>query len=209
MNVIKSVFVSRLAWLSIIISAFHIPPDLIFYGVAKMVYVKAKSKGLDVLAYMTRNTETELPTALTAMFQYMEEITFSALFVFIFLFYSSLALRKRKEWARKTFIVYMIMGLGVNLGFYYIFKQYLPEMESSGSEKIYEKLSYSKEEFLGIKQLMINGMLGFWSLVYAWVAFKLSSQKIREEFMVDNDKTESEIHTPGKISRIIKNMRQI
>lgn len=160
----KSVFVTVFAWIFIVISGMQtcisIPMNIM---VNMMFPFDQMEKNMD---------DPKLQDFITPLHKFMFahfRLLFFLMFILVAItFIASICLLKRKNWARKFFIGFMIFGLAsnlVNLPFQFEMFSKMPVQGFAGPMAV-------------ITLIMVIGF----SILYIWIIKKLMSEDIRKEF---------------------------
>jgi hypothetical protein len=169
--VVKSTFVTVFAWLMIIFNGFGLFMSIIQNIIFAFLF---KSHEFNTLS----DEMGDIPEGLPAFFFNHIQLLIPLFGVFIlFAFISSIALLKRKEWARKAFL--FLLGFGIlyiiaGTVFQFIFMRSI----FSGIE-LPSEFNFISLFFIII---MIIFSLGF-IILFGWLFRKLSADKIKEEFI--------------------------
>jgi len=172
----RSTFVTVVAWLFIITAGFATFISLL------------QNITLHFLFPMEKMQETmygqpqgaDLPPMATFMFEYMEVLFGLMLLLTSLTLAAAIGLLLRKNWARITFVILMILGVVWNLGSLaaqQLFFRSMPVAE------------HAPADFVRHTQGMMNVMNAFslllallLCLLFGWIAWKLTRPEIRAEF---------------------------
>ena len=170
----RSTFVTVTAWIFIALS-----------GLAVLISILQNI----IFAFIASNSEFQqafeqqenVPEFMRFFLDNIQLILFVSLLLIILLLASSIGLLVRKNWARKTFIVYMfILGVYMIVGSalqQYWMAEMMPAFDDQnappqGFQDIFEAMQYII--------LIFNVGLG---VVFCWIGWKLMKPAIKEEFV--------------------------
>lgn len=164
----SNTFVDVLAWIAIIFSGFalfvSVLQNLMLYTVLQEGFPWPH--------------EAELPLALQFFFQHIHVYFASILVCLLVTFVSSVGLLKRKEWARKSFV--FMMGVGI---LYVVAATALQYIVASTIPAFSMGMSNAEATIV----LVIRVGTGVFALgigvLFAWIIKKLRSSEIKSEFI--------------------------
>jgi len=171
----KSTFLNVLAWIFIVLGGFAT-----FMGLLQniMIHMMFPKEQMSQLTQQAEHTE-QIPFFAELMFNHFDFFFLFFLLVSAASFIAAIALLKRKNWARITFIVLMAIGIAWNLfGLVLQFTMFsaIPEFPAGQAPP---------PEFQNMMQVMkvatVIMVIAFSSL-FAFIIMKLSSKKIKAEF---------------------------
>jgi len=160
----KSLFVTVLAWIFIVMSGMQtcmsIPMNIMVNIVSPF----------DMMEKDLNNPQMNenIPAIPRFMFMHFRLIFFAMLVFVSITFISSICLLKRKDWARKFFIGFMMLGIASNL-------------LSLGLQLWMFSLSGANAMMLPMLAFTLILVTGF-TVLYVWIIKKLMSDEIRKEF---------------------------
>jgi hypothetical protein len=169
----RSTFVSVLAWIFIIGAGFGS-----VIGIMQIIMVSTMFSG-DELSSMP----ADAPAFAKIMQQYFHLFVYGFFAITLFTFISSIALLKRKNWARLAFVVILAFGVIWQIGSlflqFYIFSDF-PEMPNQEHFEEFERMHNMMRWFTAVIAIGISGL-------FIWIIKKLTSQPIINEFIHDNN----------------------
>jgi len=164
----RSTFVSVLAWIFIIGAGFGS-----IIGIMQVIMVSTMFSGKE-FSTMPENA----PAFAKFMQQYFHLLVYGFFAVTLFTFISSIALLKRKNWARLAFVVILAFGVlwqvGTLLLQFYMFSE-LPEMPAHEGFENFERMHTMMRWFTAVIAIGISGL-------FIWIINKLTTQPIISEF---------------------------
>ena len=164
----KSTFVTVLAWIFIVLSGYGL-----VIGVFQNILVNT--------AFPIEMFEQNLPKDNSIkgfpffFFEHFRLFILAISFIQLFQFITSIALLKRKEWARVTFIAFLSIGILFMVGgtiFYQIFLNNFNEL----GDPMFTNFA------LGFRVFSVVLTLLFCAL-FTWIIARLSSSTIKDEFI--------------------------
>jgi hypothetical protein len=168
----RSTFVTVLAWIFIVGAGFAS-----FVSVTQVIIVSTMFSGEEF-----RSTPDDAPATAEFMLQYFHLFIYGFFALTLFTFVSSIALLKRKNWARLAFIVILAFGILWQVGGlvmqFVIFSDMPTPPEGEGGEGL-DRMSNIILWFSFAFAIGISGL-------FAWIIKKLASQKIVAEFTLNN-----------------------
>jgi magnesium-transporting ATPase (P-type) len=169
----RSTFVTVLAWIFIVMAGIgtfiSILQNIMLY---KMFPREEMNK-----AMQQPDLVDQMPTFAQFMFSHIELFFLAFLIVVTVTFISAIALLKRKNWARIVFIV--IMSLGIMWNIFGVIMQYI--MFSSLPTEIIPPPEF--ESMMTIMKIASLIMATAFCVLFGWIIKKLSSAKIKAEFV--------------------------
>jgi O-antigen/teichoic acid export membrane protein len=170
----RSDFVTVLAWISIILSGFFafmmLFQSILFNSVLK-------NGDFDRAMSQTQNAQNinEYHQVIMSSMQYV----FILIAVFsIFVLITSIALLKRKNWARVTFIVFLTLGIVWNVLGLVLQPLLMPDMTDIQGQEGMAQMN----EMMNVMQIGTMIFVVAFTILYAWIIKKLVSKPIKEEF---------------------------
>ena len=170
----RSTFVTVLAWIFIIGSGFG---SLI--SIMQVVMVSTMFSGEEFNSF-----PDDAPAMARLMSQYFHLFIYAFCAVILSTFVSSIALLKRKNWARLAFIVILALGILWQVGglvMQFAFFSEVPTQQDSPGFEDFERMSNI------IKWFSFAMAIGL-SVLFAWVIKKLVSQQIVAEFTLNKQR---------------------
>lgn len=174
----RSSFVTALAWVFIVLSGFA---TLIAIAQNVMINTMLPVDQMEA-AIHSAEAQQNMPPVAAFMTSHFRLFFGAFLALSAVTLISSIALLKRKNWARLVFISLMGLGIIWNLGGLFL------------QQAIFSSISppaTAPPEFLDQFQSMAQTMMIFsaimaivFSVLFAWIIKRLASQKVREEFEV-------------------------
>lgn len=171
----RSVFVDIVSWIFIILTGLGI-----LVGILQNIMVHTVFPMFEQHA----NYPTDTPPVTAFMFDFMPWFFAFMLAVNVFLFVTSINLYRRRNWARLVFIVIMLLGVLWNLGGLAFQFYFIGELEQQAMS------TQHNDQFADVFTGMMNFMRWFTilftvglSLLFGWIAWKLHTPKIRQEFL--------------------------
>ena len=171
----QSSFVKVLAWFLIVINGLGV-----LIGIAQNVMLQTvmKDKNFQDSMQGMNGEESGFPPLMSSMFEHMDLMVMGTLALAIVAFVASIALLKRKNWARLFFIV--LFGLGIVWSLVGAYMQYdLMNSMNVGGE--------IPEDFATMKNtmMMVNGAITIaFIALYVYIIKRLHSEQIKSEFLV-------------------------
>ncbi len=168
----KSTFVTVLAWIFIIGAGFSF-----FVSIMQVIMVSTMFSGEEF-----RSMPENAPAFAKFMHQYFYLFVYGFCALTLFTFVTSIALLKRKNWARLAFIAILAFGILWQVGGFIMqstmFSQ-LPKMPSGEGFENFERMSNIIRWFSVVIAIGISGL-------FIWVIKKLTTQPIIGEFTLNN-----------------------
>ncbi|WOX05064.1 hypothetical protein [Microbulbifer pacificus] len=168
----RSNFVTVLAWILIIGSAY-----LFFLSVVKVLLLSSIPGGDELFAAAEGR-----PFVIQFMLEYMYVFTYGFCVITAFSFFASIALLRRKNWARFALIVVMAFGVLWQISNLimkvYMFTQVSPYLPEEGLEEI-ERINSILRWFNFLKTIVVAS-------VFAWILKKLLTHPVIKEFTLNN-----------------------
>lgn len=174
-----SSFVTALAWVFIVLSAFAT-----LISIAQNVMINAMFSVDPMEAAMhSAKAPQNMPPVAEFMTNHFRIFFGAFLALSVVTLVSSVALLKRKNWARLIFIILMSLGIVWNIGGLFLQQAMFSSMPSPPTTAPPE----FQAQFNSMAQTMIIFSaimaIGF-SALFAWIIKRLTSQKVRKEFEV-------------------------
>ena len=176
--VLRSSFVTGLAWSFILLAAFAT-----FISLLQNIMISLMFPAEEMRAAM-RQAEESLPMPAFAGFMFENIRLFFALFlaVCVLTLVSSIGLLKRKNWARLVFIGMMALGVLGNLA-----GAVVPFFMFSSFPSIPETAPGDFAENFGLMMKIMTGFMVMIAIVFAalfgWIMKRLLSDDIKQEFL--------------------------
>ena len=167
----KSSFINVFAWISIVFSGFGI-----LIGILQNVLMQTVMKDNNFQDAI-KESDQQLPPMMVAMFEHMDTIIMLTLILTIFIFVTSIALLKRKNWARVAFIVLLILNIvwTVVSGF-----MQFDMLKGMGQiEDVPPEFQQAQSVMGVVMGLMLLAMI----ILYLYLIKRLNSKEIKEEFL--------------------------
>jgi hypothetical protein len=176
MNEVKqqSEFVTVVAWIFIILTGLASAVSILQNIMIRTMF---SSEQMREAMAQQQNAE-QVPEFAKFMFANVENVFLVILVVFLIMFATSIALLKRRNWARITFIGFMILGVLWNIFGLVMQSVFIGDMPAPPDAEI-------ADQFDTIMSAMRIGTLIFTlglTALYIWIIVKLSSRAVREEF---------------------------
>lgn len=174
----RSTFISVLAWLSIAFTGFGTLIAILQNLMLNLLFpVEQMTQSMQM-----PEAQAQLPAFTLFMFAHMRAFVGGFLVFFLTLLVFSIALLKRKNWARIGFIIFLAFGIVTTLAtpliqYHLVNNVFVPPMSESGVE-IPADFQIIANVMLVFSALM---SLGFCAL-YAWLIKRLVSPSIVTEF---------------------------
>lgn len=171
----KSIFVTVVAWIFIVISGFVTVVGALQNIAIRFIFPReAMTEALD-----QAQTQGEISGMHQFMFQSIDIFFLGFFLVAVAVLISSIGLLRRKNWARIIFIV--LMGLGIvwnlaGLAFTFLFMDHMPGPEVQEGPV---ELEAMMNMILGMNILFVV----VFSVLFGWIIKKLVSPAIRREFV--------------------------
>lgn len=174
---LRSSFVTVLAWVFLVITGFAT-----FISVLQNIMITFFFPMAEMEASMhTAKGSENLPAFAQFMFSHMQYFFVAFLLLSATMFTSSVALLKRKNWARIAFIIFLAFGIAWNIGSLFLqsaFFSSMPQMPSDAPPEF-------RAQFESMATVMLVAMSLFaiaFSVLFAWLIKRLVSPSIRAEF---------------------------
>jgi hypothetical protein len=166
----RSPFIDGLAWTTLIVSVFAIPLSLLLLMASSAQNVDAREvlsqRGLDVV----------LPDSVLFIFKHLKTISWVILLLSVFSVLSSLALLKRRNWARIAFVAMLALDIVANM-VGVIYALFAPSASVSAAQM---QAEWMIRLATGLNAILVVGL----SIAMAWMVKRLMSGPIRREFGV-------------------------
>jgi hypothetical protein len=169
----RSQFVTALAWFSIVVAALMTCSSLL-----QTIFVNLFLPANSLQQLQSAADANVVPPALMFVVKHLKTILFVYLLLSLSLLAVSIALLKRKEWARIAFIV--MLALGTLSGFAPLFlpfsiSDFLPQ-NIDGLD-----VDVTMDAALGF-QILTIGLTLLFAALHGWIIYKLCTSEIRSEF---------------------------
>ncbi len=168
-------FVNVLAWIFIILGGFATFMSILQNIMIQTMFPKEQ---MDQAIQQAEKTD-QIPAFANYMFNHFDLFFLFFLVVSATSLIAAIALLKRKNWARITFIVLMALGICWNVGGLVLqFTMFgsMPEMASKGAPPEFERMMLIMKIASVIMVVAISSLFG-------WVIKKLTSAPIKAEFV--------------------------
>ncbi len=169
----RSTFVSVLAWIFIIGAGFGS-----IVGIMQVIMVSTMFSGEEF-----SSMPEDAPAFAKIMQQYFYYFVYGFFAVTLFTFVSSIALLKRKNWARLAFVVILTFGVLWQVGSlflqFYMFSEF-PKMPTHEGFEDFERMHNIMRWFTAVIAIGISGL-------FIWIIKKLTTQPIISEFTLNNN----------------------
>lgn len=173
----RSSFITVLAWIFIIISGYSA-----LISLAQNLLIGFMVDPSLLNEFSNASSSEAMPIFFQFMISNMHLLIFSCLIVAVLTFISSIALLKRKNWARIFFMVLMGLSIGsVILSFvmqFLFIQEFMPDMQNQNESKQFMLVLMIMRVFMFLFSVAFCGLFG-------WIMKKLSSEKIKEEFLIN------------------------
>jgi len=170
----RSTFVSVLAWIFIVLGGFAT-----FIGILQNIMIQTMFPKEQMAQAMEQAENADhMPAFANFMFGHFDLFFLLFLVVSATSLIAAIALLKRKNWARITFIVLMALGILWNVaGLVLQFTMFgqMPEMAGQGTPPEFEKMML-------IMKIASAIMVVAFSTLFGWIIKKLTSAPIKAEF---------------------------
>lgn len=170
----RSTFVTVTAWIFIVLAGFTT-----FGALMQNLMVSLMFPTEEIVAAVNRDPKA--PPGMAIIFGHLKLILFLFLALCITTLTSSIGLLRRREWARKTFIAVLVLGILWMIGGFAL--QYF--MMSSVNDMPGVSHASTDAQFgIMLKVIMGVGVLVslFFVLLFGWIIKRLMSPEIRAEF---------------------------
>ena len=167
----KSSFINILAWTSIVFSGFGI-----VMGILQNILMQTVMKDNNFQDAIKESGQ-QLPPMMVAMFEHMDTIMMLTLILTIFIFVTSIALLKRKNWARVAFIVLLILNI-----VWTVVNGFMQFDMLKGMGQI-EGVPPEFQQIQSVMGIVMGLMLIAMSILYLYLIKRLNSKEIKEEFL--------------------------
>ncbi len=164
----KSTFVTVLAWIFIITSGL-----LLLISVMQAVMMSTSFSG-DAFQTVPDNA----PVMQQFMMQHFHLFIYGFSALTLFTFISSVALLKRKSWARLAFISILVIGIAWQVGgliMQFVMFDDFPTIHGGERDEHVDRMMNIARWFSAVMSLMITG-------VFAWIIKRLCSRPVSREF---------------------------
>jgi hypothetical protein len=175
----RSAFVTNIAWSFIVLAGLAIVWALL-QNVVFNVLVGAR----DIEAVISdARSAGVMPDMLALVFRHMRSLLLLTLALSVLTFVASIALLKRRNWARLVFIVMMWLGVAGNLGGLWLGHEVLAGAPMQEMLKTLTAAAGIPMEGLVQDMQMASVLIAIvFAALFAWTAVRLSSQEIKNEF---------------------------
>ena len=176
MNDIKqqSTFVTVIAWIFIIFSGLG---SLV--SIMQNILIRTMFSGDRVQEALSRTENTDqMPQMAKFMFQHMDTFFLAFMILTIFLFISSIALLKRKNWARLVFIVMMALGILWNIGGLFIQASIMNTMPQTTNAEMANQFNIA----MSVMRVGSYIFAAVFTGLYLWILVRLLSKDVKAEF---------------------------
>lgn len=172
----RSAFVTVIAWLFIVMSGFAT-----LIGIFQNIMVQAMYADPNFLPPGGVAADTEVPAIALFLVNYMRWVMLAVLLVFVATLAASIALLKRLEWGRWSFIAILALGIAWNLGGFGLMVWMFASFPASvpGQEELMAQFRTFQVVMLVVGGLWALGM----SALLGWIIKKLLSPEIAREFL--------------------------
>jgi hypothetical protein len=170
----KSDFVTVLAWIFIVLTGL-----MTFVTLLQNITIRIMFSD-DRLSEAMSHADNmgNMPEHAEFMFNNFNLIFLLIFFFSLFLFITSIALLKRKNWARITFIILMALGILWNILGLILQSTFMPDISSINDPKAAEQF----ESMMSVMKIGSYVVAIVFTALYAWIIKKLSSSTIAYEF---------------------------
>jgi hypothetical protein len=169
-----SAFIDGLAWTTLVVSVLAIPMSL-------LLLLASSGPTTDVReALALSGINMALPDSVVFIFKHLKTISLLLLVFAAFSVASSMALLKRRNWARIAFIAMLALNIAANIvGLVYAFLSPVTQVTANGLPAASQlPVDGMMRIAMGLNALLVIGL----SIAMAWMVKRLMSDAIRSEF---------------------------
>jgi hypothetical protein len=169
-----STFIDGLAWTTLVVSVLVIPMSL-------LMMLASSGPTTDVREMLAvSGFDVAVPNSIVFVFKHLRWISLSLFVLSVFSVVSSLALLKRRNWARLAFIWMLVLNIGLNVvGVAVAFFSKSPPTLANGLPAAAQaQVEWTVRLAMGINGILIIAL----SVAMAWMVKRLLSSDIKREF---------------------------
>jgi len=166
MNKKQSTFVNVFAWFSIVLSAFGI-----FASIGQLFLLPSITQDINQSVIQDAN----MPQQMGFMFSHLNMFIILNLIIMIVVFIASIALLKRKNWARLFFVGFLILGIIWTIISGFMEYNMFSDM-ATNAQNMPDNMMRNMSIFMGIMYIVFIGL-------YIYFIKKLTSNEIKQEFI--------------------------
>ena len=179
----RSSFVTVVAWIFIVLSGFAT-----FVGALQNLMIR--SMPFDQFNTMLQDSTaaSQIPGPARFMFSHFQLIFLATFLLSLVMLIASLGLLRRRNWARLVFMGLLVFGIVYMIGGLFIQQSFMSSFNSSfraaaPQDSVFQaNADQFRSMFTAMRVFMVVFSLGIAGL-FGWIAVKLSSAKIRAEFV--------------------------
>lgn len=170
----RSVFVTALAWVFIVLTGFATVIAFFQNLMVRTMFTGEMEKVLD-----SKEGMEQVPQMARFMFDNVELLFLFVLVLCLTMFLTSIGLLRRKNWARWVFIFMLGLGIFWNIAGLFLQSVMMPDMTAvHGAEGVPEQF----QSMMGMMRVMSFVIVGGFSVLFLWIIIKLCSERIAKEF---------------------------
>lgn len=170
----RSSFVSVIAWIFIVLTGFGA-----LIGLMQNIMVQTMFSGPEMqTALNSPEVASQMPAFVRFMFSHFKLYVFLMFATTVFTLVSAIGLLKRKDWARKTFIV--ILGLSILVLFASLIAQFF--FFPNPAELAGDEIPGEFQTMMRVMQIFITIFYTGLAVLFGWIIKKLLSPAILLEF---------------------------
>lgn len=179
----RSSFVTVVAWVFIVLSGFAT-----FVGALQNLMIR--SMPFDQFDTILRDSTaaSQIPGPARFMFSHFQLFFLATFLLSLLMFVSSLGLLRRRNWARLVFIGLLVLGIVYMIGGVFIQQSFMSSFDASFGAAAQQDSVFRantdqfRSMFTAMRAFMFVFSIGI-AGVFGWILVKLSSAKIRAEFV--------------------------
>jgi len=169
----QSTFVTVLAWIFIILSAFSTLISALQNLMFFLIFPKFRMDEI----LQTPELASKIPPIHRFMFSHVQLLMPAMLLIFVLTLVSAIALLKRKNWARIVFIALMSLGIVYSVAMLFLLPGFSEQMpHGPGSQEFGVAFS--------IMRVFVTAFSLGLAALFGWIMWKLLSRPIRAEFII-------------------------
>jgi hypothetical protein len=172
-SVPRSQFVTALAWFSIVVSALMIVSSTMQNVMVNFVLPP------NIFDSLLRDSGEQIPSSVLFVLKHVKVILFAFLLSSVVLLFTSIGLLQRKNWARITFIVLLVLGTVLTIAALPTQFSMLGDVSKTmgGNEALAEV-----ESVITVMRGVILALVVLFTVIHVWLIYKLCTPTIRAEF---------------------------
>jgi hypothetical protein len=175
----RSAFVTSIAWSFIVLAGLGIVWALLQFIVFNVV---VGTLDIETVINDARSAGV-MPDMLALVFRHMRWLLLLTLMLSVLTFIASIALLRRRNWARLVFIVMMWLGVAGNLGGLWLQYQMLSGAPMQEMLKTMTGAAGIPMDGLVQSVQIVSALVAIvFAALFAWTAIRLDSQEIKNEF---------------------------